>query len=98
MIIESIQNKICCFFYLPHDITYKPTIHQSPINSTTLFIIRLCALIYLTAIFIWNMLLSSTVLVNIVFLTMWGYFFTWLYFLLTIQHYILYEYKSSPTL
>jgi hypothetical protein len=47
------------------------------------------AFIYLTAIYVWGITTSPVALDNIIYLTMVGYFFSWLYFLLVVQDFLM---------
>lgn len=64
-------------------------IHHSPVNSATLFYIRIFSLLYLTAIYIWSITTTVSALNNIIYLTMQGYYLTWLYFFLVMQDYLI---------
>lgn len=65
------------------------SLHYSPININTLFYVRLGSLLYLTGIYLWTITLSNSLMVNIIYLTMQGYFLTWLYFVAVMQDYMI---------
>lgn len=74
-------------YLFPED--HSISLHHSTINTQTLLYIRIIALIYLTAIYVWSITTTQSALNNIIYLTMQGYFLTWLYFLLIIQDYFI---------
>lgn len=65
---------------------------MSTANDRFLLIFRIIGLLYFTAIYIWIFHYSfyfTSLLRNVIYLTNIGYFFTWLYLLLTVQSKIL---------
>lgn len=74
-------------YFFPEE--HSISIHHSPINSATLFYFRIFALLYLTAIYIWSITTTASALNNIIYLTMQGYYLTWLYFFLVLQDYMI---------
>lgn len=46
------------------------SLHHSPFNINALFYIRAGSLIYLTAIYIWSLTLTKSLMSNIIYLTM----------------------------
>lgn len=85
----ALRGKLTDFhnYLFPEDHTIS--IHHSHANINVLFYIRLISFLYLTGIYIWAFTLTNSFLNNIIYLTMQGYFFTWLYFLLTLQDYMI---------
>ena len=73
------------FFPSSHTIS----LHHSHKNTNTLFYIRLFSGIYLTGIYLWSNTTMPTLLDNVIYLTMQGYFITWLYFILILQDYLI---------
>lgn len=74
-------------YLFPEDHTIS--LHHSISNIDTLFYIRLGSLIYISGVYLWSFTLIDSLLVNIIYLTMQGYFLTWLYFLATMQDYMI---------
>ncbi len=65
-------------------------IHYSPIiNSNILLCIRIIALLYLTAFYMYDLSQSQTPMDKLIYLTDTSFFFTWLYFLTVTQAKIL---------
>lgn len=80
--VDSIHN-----YFFPDE--HSISVHHSIINIKTLFYFRVFALIYLTFIYIWSIAISTSAMTNFIYLTMQGYYLTWLFFLLTIQDYMI---------
>lgn len=73
------------FFPKQHTIS----LHYSVFNHNVMFYTRLFSLLYLSWAYLWCILTVKTALMNIIYLTMQGYFMTWLFFLLSFQDYII---------
>ena len=61
------KNKLNNYLF-PEEHTIS--VHHSTINIKTLFYIRLGSLIYLTAIYLWTLTLTKSLMFNIIYLTM----------------------------
>lgn len=69
-------------------------IHESHSHDKTLLTVRIIALLYLSAIYAGTLYEMPTLNTNIIYLTMIGYTLTWLYFMLSLQHYLFKTYFS----
>lgn len=79
------RNTVHNYLFGPDSQTYKG---EMPENVSTVYI-RLGCFLYLTAIYLWAIIRMRSYLDNIIYLTMIGYFITWLYFGLTMQRYLM---------
>lgn len=83
--LKDKHQQLTDYFFPSH---YIINLHYSHLNINTLFYVRLFSFIYLTAIYLWSFTSTPTILYNVIYLTMQGYFLTWLYFLLVMQDYV----------
>lgn len=91
------ENTCCskgCFFN-----GSKPkTAHESACSSSVLLGLRLTCALYFTGIYVWRFDFPGkyhSLIVNITFMTNYGFFFTWLYFVTAVQDRLLRYYDSS---
>lgn len=62
-------------------------IHHSHIDQTKLFRARLISWIYITAIYLWVLSQMTSITTNFIYLTLQGYFVTWLFYTAVLQDY-----------
>lgn len=62
-------------------------IHHSHINHNKLFKARLISFLYISAIYLWVLWDMASITTNFIYLTLHGYFMTWLFYALVLQDY-----------
>ena len=72
--------------------SYPNRLHLSFRSTNKLIYLRIGCLIYLTAIYLWSLILMPNIDENIIYLTLESYFITWVYFALTVEDY----FANSP--
>jgi hypothetical protein len=65
-------------------VAYNNNLHLPCRETRRLIVIRICCLVYLTAVYIWSLVLMDNIEDNVIYLTMESYFLTWVYFALTV--------------
>lgn len=72
--------------------------HESHCSSVALLIVRIIGMLFFTGNFIWFFTFTSrsiSMLEYIKYLTNYGFFFTWLYFIVAVQEHLLCQYYKE---